>query len=316
MLRWLAMFSMFVDHLGYYLYPYLPNPVYTGMRIIGRFAMPIFAYYLALGYRRTRNLFYYFLRLLATAVISQLVIYQTNVICHYSASFTDFNFVFNLCLGLLFLAGFELVTRSYPEVIMKLQPAEPSAENPFQLPFHSKETVFGFKLKAIWGLLLGLIIMGTVILLNFRFDISYHIYGIGLIWIFYYAEEFRETERQMRFAFWGLTVLTLLFFAAMYFFPQLFPQYSPSQFYAILSVPLIYKLSGRQLAAAKAGAESLPPAEQGSHQARRRAVTERLERQENRRSSRLLTRCIGYLFYPLHFYLVLLIRYLYILLFV
>ena len=63
----LAMLTMLVDHIGIVLFPEEP-----GWRYIGRLAMPLYAYALVIGYRMTRSVPKYMLRLAVIAVVSQL----------------------------------------------------------------------------------------------------------------------------------------------------------------------------------------------------------------------------------------------------
>ena len=67
LLKLLALGTMLVDHIGYM---YFPNEML--FRIIGRLAFPIFAYQIALGYSRTSNLKKYVLRLSLFALITQI----------------------------------------------------------------------------------------------------------------------------------------------------------------------------------------------------------------------------------------------------
>jgi hypothetical protein len=67
LLKLLALATMLVDHIGYM---YFPNEML--FRIIGRLAFPIFAYQIALGYSRTSNLKKYVLRLSLFALITQV----------------------------------------------------------------------------------------------------------------------------------------------------------------------------------------------------------------------------------------------------
>ena len=62
-----AVLTMTIDHIGAFLFPQ-----YIILRIIGRFAMPVFAYGTAIGTIRSKKPERYLLRLLLFAVISQV----------------------------------------------------------------------------------------------------------------------------------------------------------------------------------------------------------------------------------------------------
>ncbi|MBB6218774.1 hypothetical protein HNQ80_004949 [Anaerosolibacter carboniphilus] len=66
-LKLIAIISMFIDHVGYGLFPEV-----MVLRYIGRIAFPIFAYHIAIGCRYTKNLHQYVLRLFLFAIISQV----------------------------------------------------------------------------------------------------------------------------------------------------------------------------------------------------------------------------------------------------
>ena len=95
MLQLLAMMTMLIDHIGFLFYK--DQEIF---RIIGRIAFPIYCYLLVVGYRRTRNVKRYMVRLLLIAVISQLP---------YSLLFLTYelNVVFTLLTGLLVLYGID-----------------------------------------------------------------------------------------------------------------------------------------------------------------------------------------------------------------
>ena len=61
-LKVLALFTMLLDHMAYYLY--LPEP----LRWVGRLAAPIFLFFVVEGFGRTRNYKKYLLRVYAVAV--------------------------------------------------------------------------------------------------------------------------------------------------------------------------------------------------------------------------------------------------------
>lgn len=67
-LKLLAMVTMTLDHIGVHLFPQ-----YLFLRIIGRLAMPIYAYMIAEGCAHTRNRKQYLLQLAGMAFVCQLV---------------------------------------------------------------------------------------------------------------------------------------------------------------------------------------------------------------------------------------------------
>ena len=70
LLKWIAIVTMTIDHIGLILYP-----EYIVLRYIGRLAFPLFAYLLILGMESTRSVMKYFLRLFSFALISQTPFY-------------------------------------------------------------------------------------------------------------------------------------------------------------------------------------------------------------------------------------------------
>ena len=69
-LQIIAMICMLIDHVGFYLMDnFLP------MRVIGRIAMPLFVFGLAEGFIHTKSRKKYFLRILSTALVTEVVLY-------------------------------------------------------------------------------------------------------------------------------------------------------------------------------------------------------------------------------------------------
>ena len=98
LLKWTAIITMTVDHVGVVLYP-----DFNVLRFIGRFSFPLFAYLLILGMENTKNIRYYFVRLFIFALISQVPFFLA---IDYGP-FESLNIFFVLSFGLLFVYFFK-----------------------------------------------------------------------------------------------------------------------------------------------------------------------------------------------------------------
>jgi hypothetical protein len=94
LLKWIAIITMTIDHIGLILYP-----EYKVLRYIGRLAFPLFAYLLILGMESTRNVMNYFLRLFSFALISQVPFYLALG----KLPWEFLNIFFSLSLGVIFV---------------------------------------------------------------------------------------------------------------------------------------------------------------------------------------------------------------------
>ena len=98
LLKWVAIVTMTVDHVGAILYP-----EFTVLRLIGRLSFPLFAYLLVLGMESTRNLRNYLTRLFVFALISQVPFFLALEV----EPFGYLNIFFTLSFGLLFVHFFK-----------------------------------------------------------------------------------------------------------------------------------------------------------------------------------------------------------------
>ena len=99
-LKWIAIFSMAVDHTGALLFPEA-----MWMRGIGRLAFPIFAFLLAEGYYHTHDVKRYLLRLWLFALISEIpydLAFQGTLL---ESGSQNVFFTLGLSLGVLELLG-------------------------------------------------------------------------------------------------------------------------------------------------------------------------------------------------------------------
>jgi len=94
LLKWIAIITMTIDHIGAILYPRL-----IFLRIIGRISFPLFCYLIALGMETTRNVRNYFIRLFIFAFVSQ----DPYILALGLGPFESLNIYFTLSSGVLFI---------------------------------------------------------------------------------------------------------------------------------------------------------------------------------------------------------------------
>lgn len=102
-LKWIALLSMLIDHMGAVLFPEIPI-----FRIVGRMAFPIYAYLITEGFFYTHNIRNYMLRLGGLALISEipfdLAFFGTPCYMGYQ------NVFFTLLIGLVVLYFYNRTT--------------------------------------------------------------------------------------------------------------------------------------------------------------------------------------------------------------
>ena len=110
-LKTIAIIAMVIDHIGVYFFPFLPSGVYSICRIVGRIAMPIFAYLIVQGFFHTKDYKKYVLRLGILAVITQISITVLMVInkiyvpeyIYAKYIYTNGNVLFTYIIGLILI---------------------------------------------------------------------------------------------------------------------------------------------------------------------------------------------------------------------
>lgn len=100
-LKLIAISAMLIDHVGAVFFPHI-----LAFRMVGRLAAPIFAFFIAEGYLKTRSVKKYGVRLMFFALISMLP---------YSLVFENspFNILFDLFLGLMVIYYSQKLGKEY-----------------------------------------------------------------------------------------------------------------------------------------------------------------------------------------------------------
>ncbi len=99
LLKIIACFTMLIDHIGYVFFP-----TATYLRIIGRIAMPIFAFQIGIGFKKTRCKYKYILRMFICALISEIpFLLMLNANSFPNLSNLTLNICFTFTIALLIL---------------------------------------------------------------------------------------------------------------------------------------------------------------------------------------------------------------------
>ena len=95
LIKWIAILTMTIDHIGYYLFPSL-----LFLRVVGRIAFPCFLYTTVQGVRETHDFRKYLLRLVVTGLVSMPITAQTGNV---------FNILFTLALFALSIKDYRFI---------------------------------------------------------------------------------------------------------------------------------------------------------------------------------------------------------------
>ncbi|NCA98743.1 MAG: hypothetical protein EOM70_05145 [Clostridia bacterium] len=180
MLKLFAALFMLLDHIGFYYSDALPGVLVMFLRLSGRLAFPLFAWSVARGFRRTHNLMAYFLRMTAFALISQVIIQQSNQWIGLHMEWT--NVLVTFSLAIVALAGYRLARDSSRDLIASLRPI-PAAPNtvpirPIPPRFDLKISPGGITLDARTGLVLGSLALLAALLAAEGLHADYGAYGV------------------------------------------------------------------------------------------------------------------------------------------
>lgn len=127
-LKYIALFSMFLDHVGVIYHSFLPKAVYFSLRMVGRLSFPLFCFLLVEGFFHTHNQKNYQKRLFIFALLSEvpydlafgylpattfhsLLHLQAQPLTAFLPGFQQQNVLFTLFLGFTAMIWMEKVTQ-------------------------------------------------------------------------------------------------------------------------------------------------------------------------------------------------------------
>lgn len=171
MLELIAIVTMFIDHVGLFFYPQQ-----IWMRIIGRVAMPIYAYGIAKGYKLTKNRKKYGMRLVFFALLSQLSF-------GYLFKMPHFNIIFTFIIGFIALHLIDKTGNTIKKAGIGLVAMGLSEWLPLEYGLHAIALIFMYYYtpRRFWIgihslLLIALHLMGIITLLQ-----AYSVVGTFLV---------------------------------------------------------------------------------------------------------------------------------------
>ncbi len=111
-IRLFACITMLIDHIGYCMQAYRIGDPETAdiLRLVGRLAMPLFAFLIAEGFKKTHSVFLYMLRLFLAALVSEIPfdLMSSGRMTNHGSQ----NVMFTLLLGLLTIWTVDLAAKS------------------------------------------------------------------------------------------------------------------------------------------------------------------------------------------------------------
>lgn len=195
-LKLIAIISMTIDHIGAYLF-YSGSDIVSPqginlMRSIGRMALPIFAYFLVVGYFKTRDIKKYISRMHLFAIISQipftLAFYYENYFVYESVNFIEYDYKWLLAIIPMMAFYYVLIldrkfdiSLVYVSIAWLITPINTSVNGYFLLT--------GYELNIFYELGLALILFEYFNLLKTRYKnnvLMYIIIAISVILSYYY----------------------------------------------------------------------------------------------------------------------------------
>ena len=213
-LKFIAAFSMFIDHMGYMLFP---NSL--TFRMIGRLAMPIFAFFIAEGCHYTKNKYKHFALLFALALACQAVYFV------FDPTATLFSILFTFSFSTLMIYALQYL----------------------------KSCIFAHKKvqTAIAAFVFAGAVGFTYAFCHF-FHVDYGFWG-SMLPVFAALPDFRKWGNKpdllkkaetlpVRVAFFGVGILTMVFSLL----PIALPSVKPALWLHLLVLPLLLLYSGKK----------------------------------------------------------------------
>jgi hypothetical protein len=239
MLKLLACLFMLIDHIGYYFDDFMPGELSLLMRGIGRLAFPIFAWSVALGYKRTRNPLRYFIRMALFAVLTEIVFIYAHQFAGLSYSFRNVMITFSLAI--VMIAGFHMAYRATLDMIASLRPVSPTPHTmPSATRYDVRINLGGIELDRRIGLPLGLFMMLTAFMATLWLKPDYDFYGLFTVLFFFIVHDCLPEKDHEKISILGFSIINILFMIIRIADGNTPVYWAIMQCLSILALPLCY----------------------------------------------------------------------------
>lgn len=199
----ISMATMFCDHLSKTIYGINGT---TFLNYIGRFAFILFCFQLVLGYKKTRSLRKYILRLIILAIVSQIpyTLFFNNFICDKSL-----NIVFTLLTGLLSISILNfhkdktgnIAFRDFDYNVFKLE---------------SVKSIIGLIIKLVLITSICVFVSKSTVIFGYWFEYNYQ--GVLFILAMYLFYPFDNKYNIIKFILYIISILLFAFVEAEQWF--------------------------------------------------------------------------------------------------
>jgi hypothetical protein len=239
MLKLIACLLMLIDHIGFYFAGSLPAELVVLMRAVGRLAFPIFAWLVARGYGRTRNQFIYFVRMSAFAVVSEGIIRSGHALIGLTMDWT--NVLVTFALAIVVLSGYQLATHSFLDMIASLRPIPPTNNTvPTPPRYDVRINLGGIELDPRIGLPLGVLMMLLAAGATIWLKPDYGLYGIAAVLLFHIIQDRVDEKDQLKWSVQLFILLNALFVPVRVFLMHWPLDWAVLQCLSVLAIPLCY----------------------------------------------------------------------------
>lgn len=239
MLKLIAAILMLADHIGFYFYDLLPDPLTLLLRTAGRLAFPVFAWLVARGFTRTRHPLAYFIRMTIFAGLSEVIIRYGHHLVGLQLDGT--NILITFALALVMLSGYRLASHSYFDMIASLKPVSPSLGAP-DLRYDVRINPGGIELDPKIGLPIGIIMMliaaGAALILK----PDYGLYGLLAVLLFHVVIDRYDESVHLKRSVQGFIVLNAFFLVVRIFILDWPVDWAVLQCFAVIALPVCFRL--------------------------------------------------------------------------